>query len=116
MKSGPLKFVSCAAIGIFLLSGCSQLRQILTPDTNTPQEIQAVIDEQRQRDALHRERRLAEARRARRDRMEKERALIALDLLDKMYQRCVKNNDPVACATFRSHWGELSGQLRSFVQ
>ena len=128
MKSAPLTSVSYAAIGVFLVSGCTQLQdtydksraaltEILTPadHTETP-EIQALIEDQRQREALRRERRQAEAARARRDQLEKDRALIALDLLDKMYRRCMENNDPSACATFQSPWGELSSQLRTLVR
>ena len=83
MKPGPLTSVFHAVIGVFLVSGCAQLQntydtsrvaltEILTPaeNTGTP-EIQALIDEQRQREALRRERRQTEAVRARRDQLEK---------------------------------------------
>lgn len=130
MKPGPLKSVACAVVSMFLLSGCTQLhgaydslravpKKFVTSDTETSietPEVQLLIDQQRQRDELHRARRQAEARRMRRDRLEKTRALIALDLLDKSYQICIDKNDSLACTTFQSHWGELRGQLRRFVE
>ena len=39
-------------------------------------------------------------------------ARIALDILDRMAQRCVQQNDPAACNTLQTNWSTLSQQLR----
>ncbi|UKV16030.1 hypothetical protein L6172_06885 [Thalassospiraceae bacterium SW-3-3] len=39
-------------------------------------------------------------------------ARIALDILDRMAQRCVQDNDPAACNTLQTNWPTLSQQLR----
>jgi len=59
---------------------------VMTPD---PQKA-AIIDIQRQQ--------IDEAR-------------IALDILDRMAQRCVQQNDPAACNTLQTNWSTLSQQL-----
>ena len=38
-------------------------------------------------------------------------ARIALDILDRMAQRCVQQNDPAACNTLQTNWPTLSQQL-----
>ena len=42
-------------------------------------------------------------------------ARIAFDLLDRIYVRCMRADDPVACATFQSSWGEFSPHLRKVL-
>lgn len=39
-------------------------------------------------------------------------ARIALDILDRMAQRCAQQNDPAACNTLQTNWSTLSQQLR----